>query len=133
MFKYLNEYSIPESDKQKLIQKYLSPTAPRNALSSRIQATKQLTGSNVGHSAMRKELIDIYNDITNNIDSSDNNEENIQKISTNLKPKSFHSIVEFSSSVYVGRAVNDNEETTENKCTVTLVRKNNIAEDLHVT
>ena len=83
---------------------------------------------------MRKELIDIYNDITNSIDSLDNNDQNYQKKSSDKKLKSFHGIVEFSSPIYVARAVsNDYGETKENKCTLTLVRKNNLAEDIHVT
>ena len=126
--KYLNEYDITEYEKEKLIQKYLEPTVPMNALMFRIKAAKQLTGSSIGVQSIRKELNEIYENILSKIQNSDKEEGRDTFVVQNdsfKSRKSFYAYAEFSSSVYIAR-------TQDRKVTLTLVRKHNLAESLSV-
>ena len=127
-FKYINEYDLHEFEKEKLISKYLSPTVTSNALTCRIRAAKLLTGSSIGVDSIRKELDRIYNNIVNKIQSNIDDEEDDSEIQVprNKKiSKLSHSILEFSSSIYI---VNPKDQI----CTIFLTRKNCASDDITV-
>ncbi len=121
----MDGYDLPENDKQKLIQKYLSPTVPNSPMSFRIKGAKQLTGSKTGFQSMRNELLQIYNEIVGKIDTKIDDGEILKRQNPQKKQQDYSACVEFSSSTYLVRS-------EDGKCVLTLVRSNNLVDNLNV-
>lgn len=124
--KYLNQYEdLTSVEKEKLIEKYLSPTVPNSRIFARIKAARMLTGSNSGIYSMRSELLEIYNEIMTQVENDTSERSPSIKRRLSITKDEFSTYVEFSSSIY-------KIHKSEKKIALTITRTGNMIGEFSV-